>query len=75
MTIELAPLRYIVFDYWVISLVSEAFAAWDPPCSPPLRSGARVSHTAKARKTTGLPQVAPRDDHPIIRYNQHMMRS
>ena len=75
MTIELAPPRYIIFDYWIIipcpskcsrPLFSKAFGAWDPPCSPPLRSGARVSHAPKAKKTTGLPQVAPRDDYPII---------
>ena len=79
MTIELAPHRYMIFDHWAIipcpsrcshPLFSKVFVAGDaPPRSLPLCSRAGASPATKTKKTTGLPQVAPRDDCPMINYN------
>ena len=53
-------------------LFSEAFAAWDPPRSPSLRSGAGVSHAAKAKKTCGANANRFQKEHPGIGYDELM---
>ncbi|MBW1926469.1 MAG: hypothetical protein JRI35_04605 [Deltaproteobacteria bacterium] len=49
-------------------LFSEAFAARDPPRSPSLRSGAGVSHAAKAKKTCRADANRFQKKHPVIGY-------
>ena len=77
MTIELAPLRYIVFDYWVIiPCPSNALV----PCFLRLLQHGTLPVLLRCAPEPGfpvlqkpgkprLPQVTPRDDYPIIRYN------